>query len=94
MEFKVIADHIRTLTFALSDGASFENYGRGFVWSKNDASPTLENYDDYVYADYYENDYSCEIYNLNSNTVYYVRAFVHTSMGHVYSDVLSFKTLE
>jgi len=31
MEFKVIADHIRTLTFALSDGASFENYGRGYV---------------------------------------------------------------
>ena len=71
-----------------------ENYGRGFVWSKNYASPTLENYDNCVYADYYENYYSCEIYNLNSNTVYYVRAFVHTSMGHVYSDVLSFKTLE
>lgn len=31
MEFKVIADHIRTLTFAISDGASFENYGRGYV---------------------------------------------------------------
>ena len=31
MEYKVIADHIRTLTFALSDGASFENYGRGYV---------------------------------------------------------------
>jgi len=31
MEFKVIADHIRTLTFALSDGASFENFGRGYV---------------------------------------------------------------
>ena len=31
MEFKVIADHARTLTFALSDGASFENYGRGYV---------------------------------------------------------------
>ena len=31
MEFKVIADHIRTLTFALSDGASFDNYGRGYV---------------------------------------------------------------
>ena len=31
MEFKVIADHVRTLTFALSDGASFENYGRGYV---------------------------------------------------------------
>ena len=30
-EFKVIADHIRTLTFALSDGATFENYGRGYV---------------------------------------------------------------
>lgn len=30
-EFKVIADHIRTITFALSDGASFENYGRGYV---------------------------------------------------------------
>ena len=31
MEFKVIADHIRTLTFALSDGAVFENIGRGYV---------------------------------------------------------------
>ena len=31
MEFKVIADHVRTITFAISDGASFENYGRGYV---------------------------------------------------------------
>ena len=31
MEFKVIADHIRTLVFALSDGAVFDNYGRGYV---------------------------------------------------------------
>lgn len=31
MEFKVIADHIRTLVFALSDGATFSNYGRGYV---------------------------------------------------------------
>ena len=31
MEFKVIADHIRSLTFALSDGATFSNYGRGYV---------------------------------------------------------------
>lgn len=30
-EFKIIADHIRTLTFALADGATFENYGRGYV---------------------------------------------------------------
>jgi len=30
-EFKVIVDHIRTLTFALSDGATFENFGRGYV---------------------------------------------------------------
>lgn len=31
MSFKVIADHIRALTFALSDGAMFENVGRGYV---------------------------------------------------------------
>lgn len=31
MPFKVIADHIRALTFALSDGANFENTGRGYV---------------------------------------------------------------
>ena len=30
-EFKVIADHIRAIVFALSDGASFENVGRGYV---------------------------------------------------------------
>ena len=28
---KIIADHVRTLTFALSDGAFFENTGRGYV---------------------------------------------------------------
>lgn len=31
MPFKVIADHIRALTFALSDGAIFENVGRGYI---------------------------------------------------------------
>ncbi len=31
MEFKVLADHIRALTFALSDGATFENFGRGYI---------------------------------------------------------------
>lgn len=31
MAFKVIADHARTVTFALSDGASFSNTGRGYV---------------------------------------------------------------
>lgn len=30
-EFKVIADHIRAIVFALSDGATFENVGRGYV---------------------------------------------------------------
>lgn len=29
--FKIIADHIRALTVALSDGAVFENVGRGYV---------------------------------------------------------------
>ena len=30
-EFKIIADHIRAITFALADGACFENFGRGYV---------------------------------------------------------------
>ena len=31
MPFKVLADHIRALTFALADGATFENSGRGYI---------------------------------------------------------------
>lgn len=30
-EFKIIADHIRAITFALADGATFDNVGRGYV---------------------------------------------------------------
>ncbi|TVP94791.1 MAG: alanine--tRNA ligase [Acholeplasmatales bacterium] len=31
MSFKVIADHMRTVTFAVSDGATLSNEGRGYV---------------------------------------------------------------
>lgn len=31
IEFKIIADHIRTLVFAIADGAMFDNLGRGYV---------------------------------------------------------------
>ena len=30
-EYKIIADHVRAITFALADGACFENVGRGYV---------------------------------------------------------------
>ena len=31
MPYKVMADHIRALTFSLADGASFDNVGRGYI---------------------------------------------------------------
>lgn len=30
-DFRIIADHIKTITFAISDGATFSNEGRGYV---------------------------------------------------------------
>ena len=34
MAFKVIADHIRTVAFAIGDGALPSNEGRGYVLKK------------------------------------------------------------
>ncbi len=31
MPFKVVSDHIRAITFAISDGATFSNEGRGYI---------------------------------------------------------------
>lgn len=33
MAYRVVADHIRTLSIALSDGGRPDNTGRGFVYS-------------------------------------------------------------
>ena len=84
-----------------SNDATVGIYGCGFVWSESQEYPTMENCDNWGYSGSYSNendygyDYSYEMNYLEPNTTYYVRAFIETSMGNLYSEsIVGFTTLE
>ena len=62
---------------------------KGVCWSTN-PNPTIA--DTYSENGNFNDDYTSFIYNLSSNTTYYVRAYVEDCNGFYYGDELSFTT--
>jgi hypothetical protein len=65
---------------------------RGLVWSKT-PGPTLESYDGYSTSGTGPGVFQNEMQNLDTNTTYYVRAYVINTVGTVYGDDFEFTTL-
>lgn len=66
--------------------------GWGIIYSTT-PSPTLSN-GTIVYLSGTQTNFTRDLMNLNPNTTYYVRAFVETLCGVVYSNTLNFTTLQ
>ena len=62
---------------------------KGVCWSTN-PNPTIA--DTFSENGNFNDDYTSFIYNLSSNTTYYVRAYVEDCNGFYYGDELSFTT--
>ncbi len=62
---------------------------KGVCWSTN-PTPTIA--DTFSENGNFNDDYTSFIYNLSSNTTYYVRAYVEDCNGFYYGDELSFTT--
>jgi len=64
----------------------------GLCWATTE-NPTIENYSKTITADSVST-FTTEISKLSASTKYYVRAFAQNSAGIVYSDPISFTTLQ
>ena len=79
-----------TLYGEISENFNFNIQSKGFVYS-TDPNPTNE--DEIVFVDESSSGvYEKNIYQLNVNTQYYVRAFINYSEGLVYGETKSFST--
>ena len=73
-------------------GNGLDVLSKGVVWSKS-SGPTVENSNIMSFDATDQNDFTCQLTDLDPGTTYYVRAFATNSDGTGYGEELSFNTV-
>ncbi|MCR5820365.1 MAG: hypothetical protein K6F94_05395 [Bacteroidaceae bacterium] len=67
---------------------------RGFVYSTDTQTPTVENKNTSVKATGNNSSFTATISNLSSSTITYIRAYVKTSYGYTYGETLAYMEMD
>lgn len=85
--------HSIIATASVNEG-TYEVIERGFVYSTDIQTPTVENKNSSVKATGNNSSFTATISNLSSTATTYIRAYVKTSYGYSYGEALSYKESE
>jgi len=85
--------HSIIATASVNEG-TYEVIERGFVYSTDTQTPTVENKNTSVKATGNNSSFTATISSLSSSATTYIRAYVKTSYGYTYGETLHFKEID